>query len=280
MKKGFVLSMCAILTFSSCDTYTGSGALAGANLGSLLGSAIGGINGGPRGSDMGTLIGLAGGAIVGAAVGSAADRAEQKKYEEAQRQRNAPYTRSYHQENGGSSYESTSDDGSGFDPTHSGDDRIIMDNTSSDNYSTVSAQTYSPKSLTIDQLSNIAPGYNINYNEDIELRNVSFVDRNGDGIITGGESSKVSFEIINHSTAPIYDILPTVIETTKNKHIHISSSIRIESIQPGKGVRYSATVYGDKGLRNGNAVIRIAVAQGNSDITSQIKEFNVATRRR
>lgn len=280
MNKGLVLSMCVLLAVSSCGTYTGAGAYTGANLGSILGSAIGGISGGPRGSDVGTLVGMAGGALVGAAVGSAADRAEQQKYEEYQRQRNAPYTRDSHRSGDSDySYQENPVDESGFDPTHSGDDRIIMDNSNA-GYTTVPAQTYSPKTLSIDQLRNVAPGYNINYNEDIELRNVTFVDMDGDGIITGGETSRVSFEIKNHSTAPIYDILPTVIETTKNKHIHISSSIRIESIAPGRGVRYSATVYGDERLRNGNAVIRIAVAQGNNDITSQIKEFNVATRRK
>ena len=61
MKKMLIYAACATLLFSSCDSYTGSGAYAGVSLGSILGSAIGGIADGPRGSDIGTIIGMAGG---------------------------------------------------------------------------------------------------------------------------------------------------------------------------------------------------------------------------
>ena len=52
MKKIMLFVACSSLLLSSCDTYTGSGAYAGATFGSILGSAIGGLSGGPRGSDM------------------------------------------------------------------------------------------------------------------------------------------------------------------------------------------------------------------------------------
>ena len=49
MKKSLILSLSAAVVLSSCDTYTGSGAVTGGSLGSILGSAIGGIAGGaPR----------------------------------------------------------------------------------------------------------------------------------------------------------------------------------------------------------------------------------------
>ncbi|MDY4556767.1 MAG: hypothetical protein SO468_11410, partial [Prevotella sp.] len=91
--------------------------------------------------------------------------------------------------------------------------------------------------------------------------------------------AKVTFEIMNNSSAVIYGVLPTVVETSGNKHIHISPSILVESIMPGKGVRYTATVRGDKKLKDGTAVIRVAVRQGQNDITSQIKEFTIRTSR-
>ena len=59
MKRIAVLSVGALLLLSSCGTYTGEGAYAGATFGSIIGAAIGGIAGGPRGSDIGTLIGMA-----------------------------------------------------------------------------------------------------------------------------------------------------------------------------------------------------------------------------
>lgn len=261
---------------SSCSTAE-SGAHSGAIFGTILGSAIGGIAGGPRGSDIGTVVGMAGGAVVGAAVGQAAEKEEQRKYEEYKRKRSRRYGREYQKHE-----EGMRNDGSGFDPSNGGDDRIEMEEespatasvmNSTEPYSTVAATT-----VTLDQLRNME-GVNVRPNESIQLRNVSFVDADGNGIISPGEESKVSFEIMNNSDVEIFDVVPTVIETTGDRHIHISPGIRVESIRPHQGVRFTATVYADKRLRNGNANIRIAVRQGDSDITSQVKEFNIEKRR-
>ena len=174
-------------------------------------------------------------------------------------------------------------DESGFDPNNGGDDRIEMEpespatasvrNSSDEPYTTVEAKT-----VTLDQLKAMT-NYNVNINERIQLRNVSFVDADGNGEIQPEEECKVSFEIMNNSDVEIFDVVPTVIEVSGNKHIHISPGIRVESIKPHQGVRYSATVKADKRLKDGNAVIRVAVAQGQNDITSQVKEFNITTRR-
>ena len=281
MKKFFILLLGSSLIFTGCDNSNASmGAGTGAYFGALLGSAIGGISNGPRGGDVGTLIGMAGGAVVGAAIGSAADRAEQEKYKEEQYQRQKYYSREYQNRRGKGvkKYETTYDD-SGFDPTNSGDDRIDFEqgNSSYDPYTTVNANTYTPKTVSISQLSKMMPGYKLNYNEDVEIRNATFVDRNGDGVLHAGEEAKVTFEIINNSSAIIYDVRPTVIETTGNKQIFISPSILVESIMPNKGVKYTATVRGGSKLKNGTAVICVAVRQGDHDITSQIKEFKIKT---
>lgn len=274
--------MCAAMVLSSCDTYTGAGAYGGASLGSILGSAIGGISGGPRGSDVGTIVGMAGGAIVGAAVGSATEQAQQEKYRRYQEQREARYSRSYQQQNSSAS-QNYGD--SGFDPTNSGDDRITIEPTtrSGDNdvYTTVEPRTVTPsQSVSVDQLSGVASGYSVNYNSQIEVRNASFVDANGDGVIHAGEVCKVTFEIMNRSDVALYDVQPTVIETTGNKHIHVSPGLYVESIAPHKGIRYTATVAADSRLKDGEIVLKATVAQGNNEITSQVKVFNVTTRRK
>ena len=277
MKKVIAYSLVGAIMLSSCST-AGSGASNGAFFGSILGSAIGGISGGHRGSDIGTIVGMAGGAIAGAAIGSANEKKEQKKYEEYLRQRNERYSREYQKRE-----ISRMNDESGFDPNNGGDDRIEMEpespatasvrNSSDEPYTTVEAKT-----VTLDQLKAMT-NYNVNINERIQLRNVSFVDADGNGEIQPEEECKVSFEIMNNSDVEIFDVVPTVIEVSGNKHIHISPGIRVESIKPHQGVRYSATVMADKRLKDGNAVIRVAVAQGQNDITSQVKEFNITTRR-
>ena len=255
MKKFIVISLAGAMLLSSCST-TESGASNGAFFGSILGSAIGGITGGYRGSDIGTIVGMAGGAVVGAAIGQASEKEEQRKYDEYMRRRND--RSGFDPNNGG--------DQSGFDPNNTGDDRIVMEEE-------VPSQT-----VTLDELKRME-GFNVNINESIQLRHEDFSDANGDGFITPGEECKVSFEIMNNSDVEIFDVIPTVIETTGNKHIHISPTVRIESIRPHQGVRYTATVLADKRLKDGNAVIRVTVTQGRNDIASMAKEFNITCKR-
>lgn len=276
-KKGIILAMSAAILVSSCGTYAGEGAGAGAYLGSILGSAIGGISGGPRGSDVGTLIGMAGGAMVGAAVGSAADQAEQKKYEEYKRDRQQR-TESRNNNNYGN-YQYGGQDNSGFDPNNGGDDRIEFEGFEQPKSTTVQPTNVPVQSISVDQLKNAAPGYKLNYNNKVELRKALFNDADHDGIIKAGEECKLSFEIMNNSDETLYNVFPTVMEVTGNKHIHISPSLRIESIAPHSGVRYTATVYGDSRLKDGEAIINVSVSQGNRQLTTDIQEFRISTRR-
>ncbi len=243
MKKVIVYSLVGAMLLSSCST-TESGASNGAFFGSIIGSAIGGISGGHRGSDIGTLVGMAGGAVVGAAIGQASEKAEQRKYDEYMRRRTD----------------------SGFDPNNGGDDRIVMETEVPSN------------TVSLDELKNMT-GYNVNINESIQLRHENFTDANGDGNISPGEECKVSFEIMNNSDVEIFNVIPTVIETTGNKHIHISPTVRVESIKPHQGVRYTATILADKRLKDGNVVIRVTVTQGQNDIASMAKEFNITCKR-
>ena len=256
MKKFIVISLAGAMLLSSCST-TESGASNGAFFGSILGSAIGGITGGYRGSDIGTIVGMAGGAVVGAAIGQASEKEEQRKYDEYMRRRNDQS--GFDPNNGG-------DDRSGFDPNNGGDDRIVME------------EEVPSNTVSLDELKRME-GFNVNINESIHLRHEDFSDANGDGFITPGEECKVSFEIMNNSDVEIFDVIPTVIETTGNKHIHISPTVRIESIRPHQGVRYTATVLADKRLKDGNAVIRVTVTQGRNDIASMAKEFNITCKR-
>ena len=246
-----------MVLLSSCGTYTGQGAATGGWFGSMIGSAIGGISGGHRGSDVGSLIGMAGGAIVGAAIGQAADNAEQQKYEDykAARQRARQHSVSPRQ-NDDYAY---SDDDSGFDANNAGDDRLYgfgEDLSGSPSYSGATA----PVAL--------------------EIRNARMLDASRDGVLMRGEEARVVFEIYNNSSKPVFGVQPSVAEVTGNKHIHISENILIESIAPGRGVRYTASVKADSSLKDGTAVIKIGVLQANKEITSQSRQFTIQTRKK
>lgn len=268
MKKVILLMLCSSLVMSSCDTYTGSGAYAGGSIGSILGSAIGGLSGGPRGSDMGTIIGMAGGAVVGAVIGSQADQAKAD--------REAAYQQDRVERRSGSDYSNTpvTDNPEIFDSNNGGDDRLY-DFKGKDYTGDYSAQqpTTSMPSATVEEL-----GARFSYSPTLEIVNARFVDDNEDNCLNRNETCKVIFEILNRGLKPVYDVVPTVVETTGNKHIFISPSIHVEKISPGSGVRYTAMVKADRKLKDGMARFCVSVIHEGKSI-SKVNEFNIPTKR-
>lgn len=256
--------LCSSLVMGSCDTYTGSGAYAGGSIGSILGSAIGGLSGGPRGSDMGTIIGMAGGAVVGAVIGSQADQ--------AQAEREATYQQDRVERRSG--YPSVTDNPEIFDSNNGGDDRLY-DFKGKDYTGDYSAQqpTTSMPTATVEEL-----GARFSYSPILEIVNARFVDDNEDNCLNRNETCKVIFEIVNRGHAPVYDVVPTVVETTGNKHIFISPSIHVEKISPASGVRYTAMVKADRKLKDGMARFCVSVIHEGKSI-SKVNEFNIPTKR-
>lgn len=268
MKKVILLMLCSSLVMSSCDTYTGSGAYAGGSIGSILGSAIGGLSGGPRGSDMGTIIGMAGGAVVGAVIGSQADQ--------AQADREAAYQQDRLERRSGSDYSNTpvTDNPEIFDSNNGGDDRLY-DFKGKDYTGDYSAQQpiTSMPTATVEEL-----GARFSYSPTLEIVNARFVDDNEDNCLNRNETCKVIFEIVNRGHEPVYDVVPTVVETTGNKHVFISPSIHVEKISPGSGVRYTAMVKADRKLKDGMARFCVSVIHEGKSI-SKVNEFNIPTKR-
>ena len=280
--------MGAALLVSSCTTGAGAGAYAGSSLGSVLGSAIGGIVGGPHGSDVGTIFGMAGGAIVGGALGDAAEKAQHRS---AQQYDDDTYasgnSRSY--SNGGNSGNYVGDD---FDPSqmvdnsNSGDDRIDFGAPSSSganapmgNVPMANApMSNAPSSQSVDA-SRVEQIYgNVKSDGKLTIRNVRFADSNSDGMLSGDEIGRVSFEIYNETAAPIYNFDPSVVEAEANKRIYISPSVRVENIMPGQGLRYTATVKADRRIKDGE--IRLLVsAQKEGKPISYVTVVKVATQR-
>jgi hypothetical protein len=114
----------------------------------------------------------------------------------------------------------------------------------------------------------------------LEIRNPHLIDSSRDGVLTRGEEARVVFEIFNTSSKPVYRVLPMVRELTGNKHIRVSENVLVESIMPGKGIRYTAVVRADNKLHDGEAVFRISVFQGSREMASQAREFRIMTSKR
>lgn len=274
MKKSMICLLCSTLIFSGCGTNTGTGTYIGAQFGSILGSAIGGLSGGPRGSDLGTIVGMVSGAAVGAAIGESADKAEAREvhdhYAQVQERKNRLRT-----QDTDTVVADDAADESGFDATNSGDDRLY-DFQGSDytgDYSAAQPETKMPSESSVESAT-----AHLSYTPNIEIRNARFVDDNEDGVLSRGETGKVIFEVMNRGQRTLYDVVPSVVVSSRNRHIRISPSIHVESIAPGQGIRYTAVVVADEGLRDGQARFALTVLQGGKSI-SKVTEFNVVTRK-
>ena len=304
MKKNIIIAMSAVLLLGSCDTPTGSAAYMGGSLGSILGSAIGGIAGGPRGSDIGTIVGAVSGAVVGAAAGNAAEQNAPQQQHEYLAQRNqriqaSKQHRTYtHTEcddtynaptrqrlNGSDSYtyeqpQSNNNGGEGYqidpsqmiDESNSGDDRIDF-TTSADSIATEPTDYYDTNIATPEQNS-VASSQ-----QKIELRKVVFTDANNDGVLRAGETGTVVFELFNHSGEVIRNIVPTVQAEKQNRYIYISPSIRVESIAPGHGIRYTATVKADRKIKDGSVKLYVSATQDGKPL-SYTTVVDVPTKRK
>lgn len=285
MKKVFLYAMAGALLVSSCGTYTGNGAYTGSMLGSILGSAIGGLSDGPRGSDIGSIIGMAGGAVVGAAIGSAADRAQEERIErkreevrariaqkeqgrtyDSTRGSNYGYDRDYNygQLNGNDNYSDRGVSDSGYDPTNSGDDRI--DFVGSSQGGSAYGDAMPPSKVT-----------SIDSGSALQVRNVRVLDESRDRRLEPNEMMRLVFEVKNCSSRTLYDVRPHVEEVSGARNIFISPDARVESLGPGKSIRYTAMVKAGKRLRDGHAVFRVQAVQASGRISSNVEEIAVPT---
>ncbi len=272
MNKAIILGVCAAMTISSCTTSTGSSAMSGAVLGGWFGSAVGGIMGGHYGHDVGTVIGMTTGAVAGAAVAQAEENSRRQEVREHYR-RTHGNNDSYSYGQGSASYRQQYDD-SGFDDSNSGDDRLY-DFQSSDYTGSFSSSQPTSSIPTQSQIDYISRN-DLQYSSALEVSNARFIDDNTDGMLRRGEKAKIIFEIRNVSDKVLYDLVPTVVETTRNKHIAISPGLHIESIAPGQRLRYTAVVVADRYVGNGQVTFSASVVQGERTI-SKVAEFNVRT---
>lgn len=74
----------------------------------------------------------------------------------------------------------------------------------------------------------------------LTIDNLRLIDPTHSNSLTVGGRCQIVFEIFNHSDQALYNVAPII--SCDSKRISISPTAIIESIQPGKGVRYRAEV--------------------------------------
>ncbi len=252
----------------------------GAQFGTILGSAVGGLAGGWRGSNIGTIAGMAGGAAVGAAIGSAADQAQAQRYEDyraardERRGRYAVHTTQQDAQQGNQQGDVVTDD------------RIDIGipgpqgQTSQSSQTSQTTQQQPKPEYRVPSQSQAAKKKPFDLQSQVELRNLRVIEGMDDGVLRAGESCKIIFEIMNRTPQPIYNVSPTVTDLTHTKHVFISPDLNIESIAPGTGIRYTATITTGKKLKDGELIIHVGVSVNNRELASQSKEITLPTSRK
>jgi len=114
----------------------------------------------------------------------------------------------------------------------------------------------------------------------LEIRRPMLIDSSRDQVLARGEEARIVFEVYNTTDKILYRVRPNVTEISGNKHIEVSDNVMIESVAPGKGIRYTALVRADNALRDGEAVFRIGVFLGRNEIVTQTREFRIQTSKR
>lgn len=256
MKRNLLLLLGGALLLSSCYD-AGSGAVTGGHFGYVLGSAIGGITGGGRGHDWGALIGTVSGVAAGAAIGAATENAREERQMEAARERRRQGSESYERSSGYDNRERSRYDENDYAPRGRGDDRVDFGIAGPDG----------------------AVGNSLHSESPLEIRNAAITEKKRDGVLTRGEECTVRFEIFNTSGKPIYDVLPIVGEVTGNKHVKISPNLRVESIAPHQGIRYTATIVGGRKLKEGEIKVMVGVMHRQRVVSSQTRYYTIPTTR-
>lgn len=214
-------------------------------------TATGAYTGGQFGHIIGSAIGgITGGgrghdlgSLVGTVGGVAAGAAIGSAVDHAQQRKYEQRVQSARQQRGG--------DDSGFDAQGRGDDRVDF---------------------------GLGRGYTQDYQ--LEIRNARLADGRRDGILRRGDECRVVFDIMNNSNQVVYDVHPVVEETTGNKHIHVSRNLTVEQIAPHQGVRYTANIKADRGLKSGQIAIRVSVAGRVKQLLAEPQTFRLTTSKR
>lgn len=97
----------------------------------------------------------------------------------------------------------------------------------------------------------------LNMMQQLDIRNVKFVDENHDLKINPQEHCQLIFEIYNVGSEAVTNIIPTATVDRQKKHIFMSRPVRIDRIDAGEGLRYTISVYADNGLRTGTVGFNI-----------------------
>lgn len=206
----------------------------------MVGAQVGGMVGSIIGGSNDNYAGWAIGNILGTVAGAAVGNAVSIPHQ-SQQQSSAPYTYQQQQQQQDNSYPEPA----------SSDER-------NDSRYSRQQQNYNTPALPI------------------TIQNIRFVDENNDHVIQAGEFCKLIFELYNAGDQTVNNIYPNIVLSTRR--VGVSNPALIQSLKPGQRIRYTASVYGYKSLREGSVDFTVTACQQNGPTGDQ-RQFTLNTQR-
>lgn len=216
MKKNQItcLTLAAILMVSSCtSSYQAAGGVTGAMIGSHVGGAVGALTGHGhfhgRNAALGSLIGMGIGAILGVGISSQIEeqeRAEARRYED------------YGRPEGNVRYDGYENNNAGYQ--------------TSDGYQ--GGQEHSGYQISKGANGTVASSV-------LSISELTYMDTDGNGYISKGETIEVEGYITNTSNSVLHDIV-IHLDVNEPKAFSVSPSLTT-TLQPGQKIRYTGRVH-------------------------------------
>lgn len=238
MRTFLLCCLSGALLFTSCS-YRQFGAVAtGSSLGGMLGSSIGGLMGGWRGADKGTVAGMLIGGAIGAVV-TTQRNAGQRTPDETDTE-NMPDGYGYPSDG---EYTPT--------PRHRTDDRVT--------YGTYNSPRYRNPTARVSDLSCI------------DVSNIHFLDANNNRRLDNGEEATIVMDVYNRGNKTLYNVTPHI--RCSSRRVMVSPAATVESIRPGRGIRYKTIVRAAKRLRGEE--LRFTVTFGTGRQAVEASSFSI-----
>lgn len=247
--KSLSLIVAGSVLIASCTSYGQLGAgLTGAAIGSHVGRDIGFLaGGGPwhfggRNAALGSLIGMGVGAALGVGIQNSIEQNQNKTYQNTQRQYQNNTTSTY----GNSSVSS--------DDYQTGGGASYSSNYGTSNYSNNTTATTSTVTS--------APSSN-NY---VSVDQLTYMDGDGDGYVSKGETIEVETYIVNKTNASLQNVTISL-NANDSRYVTLSSPL-VTSLSPGQKIRYTGRVYCQKAKSNTPVNVSVNVNTNGQNVST------------